>query len=156
MSRSGSGHGKNNWKGQETKIIEAIRIKEILGDALKLLTSEDGSNLKKILNTVSWKVKKAILQEAIERGKIWQVDRLASEILNLTEVKKAALEANVNINENVQILMAEIKDVPYEVIEQRAKQLRELKRLRARTSGTTDDGGQSGEVLVLQDGAVSE
>lgn len=143
---------------QEDKVVRAIWLKDILQDALDLiLTTKDPKTLKRLLNDASWKVKKAVMAEALQTGNLEKASSVASHILNLTEVKKASLESNININQNVQVLMAEITDVPYELLEARAKEIQE--RREARQIGTGVDRGRdetpaSERVLVVQDGAV--
>ena len=51
------------------RIVEQIRVKEILGEVLDLvLESKSVTELRKVLNSASWKIKKAILVEAIHRN----------------------------------------------------------------------------------------
>jgi len=143
---------------QEDKVVRAIWLKDILQEALDLImTTTDPNRLKRLLNDASWKVKKAVLAEALQSGNLDKASSVATHILNLTEVKKAALDANINMNQNVNILLAEITDVPYELLEARAKELQGLGE--AKQVGTGADRGRdetpaSERVLVVQDGAV--
>lgn len=140
---------------QEHRQIENIRVQQILGEILELvLKCQTSRELRKTLNSSAWKIKKAVLVEALELGDLNKANRLASEILNLTEVKKAAIQADVNVNENVQVLLAEIRDIPFEQLEQRAKKLRELRRLGDASDRRGDEASESREVLLVQDGAV--
>ncbi|GAG30726.1 unnamed protein product, partial [marine sediment metagenome] len=110
-----------------------------------------------LLNDASWKVKKAVLAEALQTGNLDKASSVATHILNLTEVKKTILDSNVNISQNINVLMAEITDVPYELLEARAKELQGLRE--TKQAGTGADRGRdetpaSERVLVVQDGAV--
>lgn len=144
------------------RMVEQIRVKEILGEVLELIINATSvTQLRKILNSASWKIKKAVLVEALELGQIDRANTLATQILNLTEVKEKKLSGNIgmDVNESVQILMAEITDVPYEVLEQRARQLRDIKLIgpgRAGADRGRDEAPKSGEVLVVEDGAIHE
>jgi hypothetical protein len=147
--------------GKQThRIVEQIRVKQILGDVLDLvLNATSASQLRKVLNSASWKIKKAILIEALELGHIDRANNLATQILNLTEVKEKKLSGNIgmDINESVQILMAEITDVPFHVLEERAKQIRELKYIGHSGTGADrgrDEASEPGEVLVVEDVTV--
>jgi hypothetical protein len=107
-------------------MTERIRVKQILGDVLELVCSaKSPSQLRKVLNSAAWQIKKATLVEALELNDTNRANRLATEILNLTEVKKQSFEGNINYNENVNILMASITDVPFEYLEKRATAIRE-------------------------------
>lgn len=147
--------------GSEHRVTEIIRVKEILGEALDLILDSHPSQLKKILNSASWDIKKAILVEALELGNIERANALATHILDLTEVKEKKITGDVgmHIDQNIQVLMAEITDLPYEVIEERAtklKKLREVRRLRTSSPRGRDAEEESGEVLLVEDGTVSE
>jgi hypothetical protein len=139
------------------RIVEQIRVKQILGDVLELvLGATSPAQLKKVLNSASWSIKKAILVEALELGHIDRANNLATQILNLTEVKEKKFSGDfgVNVNQNLQILMAEITDVPFAVLEERAKQLRDTKLLGTGADRGRDEAAESGEVLLVEDGAV--
>jgi hypothetical protein len=138
-------------------MVEHIRVKQILGDVLELvLSATSPAQLKKVLNSASWSIKKAILVEALELGHIERANNLATQILNLTEVKEKRLSGGIgiDINQNLQILMAEITDVPFEALEQRARQLRDVKLLGTGSDRGGDEASESGEVLLVEDGAV--
>lgn len=138
-------------------LANTIRAKQILGDILDLVaTAESATQLRKVLNSASWKIKKAILCEALELNQLGRADKLASEILGLTEVKKKAIEGNINYNENVNILMAEITDVPFEILEQRATQLREGRCRRVGDHRRGDETPASAEVLLVEAETVQE
>ena len=138
-------------------VTEQIRVKQILGDVLELVaTAKSAAELRKVLNSAAWKIKKATLMEALELNQLGRADKLASEILNLTEVKKKAVEGNINYNENINILMAEITDVPYEVLEQRATQLRESGRGGTGVDRRGNETPASDEVLLVEAKTVSE
>lgn len=111
----------------EQRVVEQIRIKEILGDILDLVAnSKSITELRKTLNSASWQIKKAILMEALELGHIERASRMATEILNLTEVKEKKISGNfgIDVNQNIKVLMAEITDIPYEVLEERAEKIK--------------------------------
>lgn len=134
---------------------ERIRVKQILGDVLDLvLTAETPAQLRKVLNSAAWGIKKATLVEALELGQVGRANKLASEILNLTEVKKKAFEGNINVNENINILMAEITDVPFEVLADRATKLAESGRSRIGVDRRGDETPTSDEVLLVEAKAV--
>lgn len=142
---------------QETRIVEQIRVKQILGEVLELVTnSTSTAQLRKVLNSASWQIKKAILVEALELGHIERANNLATQILNLTEVKEKKISGGIGIdvNENVQILMAEITDVPFEVLAERATQLRDNRLIGAGTNRRGDETPGTGEVLLVEDGEV--
>jgi hypothetical protein len=70
-------------------MVEQIRVKQILGDVLELvLNATSPAQLKKVLNSSAWQIKKAVLVEALELGHIDRANTLATQILNLTEVKE--------------------------------------------------------------------
>jgi hypothetical protein len=132
-------------------VTEQIRVKQILGDVLELVaTAESAAQLRKVLNSAAWKIKKATLMESLELNQLGRANRLATEILNLTEVKKKAIEGNINYNENVNILMAEITDVPFEYLEQRATALREGGQSRTGANRRGDETPASDEVLLVE------
>jgi len=147
--------------------VESVRAKEVLGEAHELLMSaRNPEHLKKMLNSASWQVKKAILLEAIELGNIGYANNLANQILNLTEVKKQEFRGDFTYSERVEILLAEVTGVPFEVLAERAKQIQESKRQitdgqeAGRSGDSADRGGdeapESFQVLVVEDGAVHE
>lgn len=139
------------------RIVEDIRVKQILGDVLELvLNATSAAQLKKVLNSASWQIKKAILVEALELGQIERANSLATQILNLTEVKEKKLSGGfgIDINQNLQVLMAEITDVPFAALEERAKQLRDIKLIGTGANRGRDEAPESGEVLVVEDGAI--
>lgn len=141
----------------EHYVTEQIRVKQILGDVLELVaTAKSAAQLRKVLNSAAWKIKKATLMEALELNQLGRANKLASEILNLTEVRKKAFEGNINYNENVNILMAEITDVPFEVLEQRATQLREGGQSRAGNHRRGDETPASDEVLLVEAETIYE
>jgi hypothetical protein len=138
-------------------MVEQIRVKQILGEVLELvLNATSAAQLKKVLNSASWQIKKAILVEALELGHIERANNLATQILNLTEVKEKKLSGGfgIDVNQNLQILMAEITDVPFAALEERARQLRDVKLLGTGADRRRDEASESGEVLVVEDGAV--
>jgi hypothetical protein len=140
-------------------MTEQIRVKQILGDVLNLvLNATSPAQLKKVLNSSAWQIKKAVLVEALELGHIDRANTLATQILNLTEVKEKKISGGfgVDVNQNLQILMAEITDVPFEVLADRAKQLRDTKLLGTGDHRRRDETSESGEVLLVEDGAVQE
>jgi hypothetical protein len=142
---------------KEHEMVERIRTKQILGDVLELvMTAESPAQMRRVLNSAAWKIKKACLVESLELEQLGRADKLASEILNLTEVKKKAIEGNINYNENVQILMAEITDVPYEVLERRASQLREGRFIGTGDDRRGDETPASNEVLLVEADTVQE
>lgn len=149
---------RKDGRAATNRVVEDIRVKQILGEVLDLvLNATSAAQLKKVLNSASWSIKKAILVEALELGHIEKANSLATQILNLTEVKEKKLSGGfgIDVNQNLQILMAEITDVPFAILEERAKQLRDSPRL----IGTGADRGrdeapESGEVLLVEDGAV--
>jgi hypothetical protein len=128
-------------------MVEQIRVKQILGDVLELvLNATSPAQLKKVLNSSAWQIKKAVLVEALELGHIDRANTLATQILNLTEVKEKKISGGlgVDVNQNLQILMAEITDVPFEVLADRAKQLRDTKLLGTGPDRRRDDEPVSG------------
>jgi hypothetical protein len=138
-------------------MVEQIRVQQILGEVLELvLGATSPAQLKKVLNSASWSIKKAILVEALELGHIERANNLATQILNLTEVKEKKLSGGfgIDINQNLQVLMAEITDVPFAALEERAKQLRDIKLIGTGPDRGRDEASESGEVLVVEDGAV--
>jgi len=138
-------------------MVENIRVKQILGEVLELvLNATSAAQLKKVLNSASWQIKKAILVESLELGHIERANNLATQILNLTEVKEKKLSGGfgIDINQNLQILMAEITDVPFEALEERARQLREPKYIGTGADRGRDEAPESDEVLLVEDGAV--
>ena len=150
---------KRDGRKEENAIVESIRMKQILGEVLDLvINSTSVAQLRKVLNSASWQIKKAVLVEALELGDVSKANNLATQILNLTEVKEKKISGGlgVDVNQNLQILMAEITDVPFAALEERARQLRDVKLI-----GTGDDRGgdetpESDEVLLVEDGGVSE
>jgi hypothetical protein len=142
--------------GQAEYIMtERIRVKQILGDVLELvLSARSPAQLRKVLNSAAWQIKKATLVEALELGDVGRANALSSEILNLTEVKKQSFEGNLNVNENINILMAEITDVPFEVLQDRATKLAESGRSRIGSNRTGDETPASDEVLLVEAEAV--
>jgi hypothetical protein len=148
---------KKDGRAATNRIVEDIRVRQILGDVLDLvLNATSAAQLKKVLNSASWQIKKAILVEALELGHIERANNLATQILNLTEVKEKKLSGGfgIDINQNLQVLMAEITDVPFAALEERAKQLRDIKLLGTGPDRGRDEAPESGEVLVVEDGAV--
>lgn len=144
------------------RMTEQIRVKDILGEVLELvINATSAAQLRKVLNSASWKIKKAVLVEALELGHIDRANQLATQILNLTEVKEKKISGHLgmDIHESIQILMAEITDVPFEALEERAKQLRDTKLIGYSGTGADrrgDETPESGEVLVVENGAVHE
>ena len=153
---------RKDGRKAEHRVTEHIRVKQILGEVLELvLNATSAAQLRKVLNSASWKIKKAILVEALELGHIDRANNLATQILNLTEVKEKKLSGylGVDVNENVQILLAEITDVPFAALEERAKQLRNTKLIGHSGTGADrgrDEASESGEVLVVEDVTVHE
>lgn len=141
---------------KEQKIMNhAVWLQQVLGDTLELIMTEtDPQRLRRTLNSASWKLKKAVMADAIQAGDLRRLDQIASYILGLTEVKKAEQVHNVNVSQNVQVLLAEITDVPFHVLEERAKQLRDLKRIGTGADRRGDEASESSEVLVVEDGVV--
>ena len=140
------------------RMVEDIRVKQILGEVLTLvLNATSPAQLKKVLNSASWSIKKAILVEALELGHIERANNLATQILNLTEVKEKKLSGGfcIDVNQNLQILMAEITYVPFEALEERARQLRDVKYIGTGGDRGRDEASESDEVLLVEDGAVS-
>jgi hypothetical protein len=149
---------RRSGRAATDRIVEDIRVKQILGDVLELvLNATSAAQLKKVLNSASWSIKKAILVEALELGHIERANNLATQILNLTEVKEKKLSGGfgVDVNQNLQILMAEITDVPFEALADRAKQLTDTKLIGTGADRRRDEASESGEVLLVEDGAVS-
>ena len=149
---------KDNRRAEE-RVVDHIRVKQILGDVLELvLNTTSAAQLKKVLNTSAWQIKKAVLVEALELGQIDKANALATQILNLTEVKEKKLTGGfgIDVNQNLQILMAEITDVPFELLTERANQLRlgNTKLIGARSNRRGDEAPEPGEVLLVEDGAV--
>ena len=145
---------RRDGRAATDRIVEDIRVRQILGDVLDLvLNATSPAQLKKVLNSASWSIKKAILVEALELGHIERANNLATQILNLTEVKEKKL-SGVDINQNLQILMAEITDVPFEALADRARQLADIKLLGTGPDRGRDEAPESGEVLLVEDGAV--
>jgi hypothetical protein len=148
---------RRDGRAATDRIVDDIRVKQILGDVLDLvIKTTSAAQLKKVLNSASWSIKKAILVEALELGHIERANNLATQILNLTEVKEKRLSGGfgVDINQNLQILMAEITDVPFEILADRAKQLRETKLLGTGDHRRRDETSESGEVLLVEDEPV--
>ncbi len=148
---------RKDGRAAQDRIVEDIRVRQILGDVLDLvLNATSPAQLKKVLNSASWSIKKAILVEALELGHIERANNLATQILNLTEVKEKKLSGGfgVDINQNLQILMAEITDVPFEALADRARQLADTKLLGTGADRRRDEASESGEVLLVEDGAV--
>jgi hypothetical protein len=142
----------------EARVVDHIRVKQILGDVLELvLNTTSSAQLKKVLNSSAWQIKKAVLVEALELGHIDKANNLATQILNLTEVKEKKLSGGfgIDVNQNLQVLMAEITDVPFELLAERAKQLADTKYLGTGSDRRGDEETESGEVLLVEDGAVS-
>ncbi len=142
---------------QTHRMVEEIRVKQILGEVLELvLNATSPAQLKKVLNSASWQIKKAILVEALELGHIERANNLATQILNLTEVKEKKLSGGfgIDINQNLQILMAEITDVPFEALADRARQLADTKLIGTGADRGRDEASESGEILLVEDGAV--
>lgn len=140
---------------QEYIMTERIRVKDILGDVLELvLSARSPAQLRKVLNSAAWSIKKATLVEALELGNVHRANRLATEILNLTEVKKQSFEGNLNVNENIKILMAEITDVPFEILQDRATKLAELGRSRTGGDRAGNETPASDEVLLVEAEAI--
>jgi hypothetical protein len=139
------------------RIVEDIRVRQILGDVLELvLNATSAAQLRKVLNSASWNIKKAILVEALELGHIERANNLATQILNLTEVKEKKLSGGfgIDVNQNLQILMAEITDVPFAALEERARQLRDAKYVGTGGHRRGDEASESNEVLLVEDGAI--
>ena len=148
---------RRDGTAQEHYMTEQIRVRQILGDVLELVCSaKSPAQLKKVLNSASWQIKKATLVEALELNNLHRANRLASEILNLTEVKKQVFEGNFNVNENIQILMAEITDVPFAILQDRATQLAELGRGGTGGDRAGDETPASDEVLLVEAETVSQ
>ena len=98
QTKRGGGPTYDGGKSGKVGIAKSIRVQQLLGDVKDLvLTAESPSQLRRILNSAAWKIKKAGLVEALEMHDIGTANRLASEILTLTEVKKARVESNINI-----------------------------------------------------------
>lgn len=149
---------RRDGRAATNRIVEDIRVKQILGEVLDLvINATSAAQLKKVLNSASWQIKKAILVESLELGHIERANNLATQILNLTEVKEKKLSGGfgIDINQNLQILMAEITDVPFEALEERARQLRDVKYIGTRSDRGGDEAAESREVLLVEDGAVS-
>jgi len=149
---------RKSGRAATDRIVEDIRVRQILGDVLDLvLNATSAAQLKKVLNSASWQIKKAILVESLELGHIERANNLATQILNLTEVKEKRLSGGfgVDINQNLQILMAEITDVPFEALADRARQLADIKLIGTGADRRRDEASESGEVLLVEDGAVS-
>ncbi len=149
---------RRDGRAATDRIVDQIRVKQILGDVLELvLNATSAAQLKKVLNSASWSIKKAILVEALELGHIEKANNLATQILNLTEVKEKKISGGlgVDINQNLQILMAEITDVPFAALEERAKQLRDVKLIGIGGDRGRDEAPESSEVLLVEDGGVS-
>jgi len=144
--------------GQAEYIMtERIRAKQILGEVLELVcTAKSPAQLRKVLNSAAWQIKKATLVEALELNDTVRANRLASEILNLTEVKKQSIEGNINYNENVNILMASITDVPFEYLEQRATAIREGGQSRTGVDRRGNETPAADEVLLVEAETVHE
>jgi hypothetical protein len=151
--------------------LETVRAREVLGDAYELiLNAPSSAAMRKTLNSASWQVKKAVLLEALELGDVGRANSLATQILNLTEVKKQEVSGNVTYNERVEILLAEVTGVPFDVLAERAKQIKESTRLieggfiggseaepdRVDTDRRRDEEEESFQVLVVEDGTVQE
>lgn len=147
---------RKTGSGAQHRVVEEIRVKQILGEMLELILNSSEAEIKKVMNSASWGIKKAILVEALELGHIERANNLATQILNLTEVKEKKVTGDIGfqIDNNVRVLMAEITDVPYEVLAQRAEQLRELKRVGACADRRGDVPTKSGDVLLVEDGTV--
>ena len=142
---------------QEYIMTERIRVKQILGDVLELvLSAKSPAQLRKVLNSAAWQIKKATLVESLELGNVHRANRLATEILNLTEVKKQSFEGNLNVNENINILMAEITDVPFEILQDRATKLAELGRSGIVGDRAGDETPASNEILLVEAETVHE
>lgn len=149
---------KDNRKAEE-RVVDHIRVKQILGDVLELvLNTTSAAQLKKVLNSSAWQIKKAVLVEALELGQIDKANHLATQILNLTEVKEKKLTGGfgIDVNQNLQVLMAEITDVPFDLLTERANQLRlgNTKLIGAGADRRGDEAPEPGEVLLVEDGAV--
>jgi hypothetical protein len=144
---------KQRKDGGQTEWVmtEKIRVKQILGEVLELVcTAKSPAQLRKVLNSAAWSIKKATLVEALELNDVTRANRLATEILNLTEVKKQSFEGNINYNENVNILMATITDVPFEYLEQRATAIREGGQSRVGVDRRGDETPAADEVLLVE------
>jgi len=159
MAKPGGKRNSQRKDGGKTehRTVHAAWLQDILGEALHLImTTRDTRKLRKVLNDSSWKVKKAVMADALEQGNLTKANAIATYILNLTEVRKAAVEKNINVNENVRVLMDEIIDADFEILEKRASQLREAKRLRAGADRAGDDASGTGEVLLVEDASVQK
>jgi len=166
-SRKNPKRKRKDGGATESRVVESIRVKEILGEAYDLIMNcNSAAQLKKALNSASWTIKKGILLEALELGHIDRANYLSTQILNLTESKKQEVRADFTFNERIEILMAEVTGVPFDVLEQRAREIRsaqeritsgqEPERLGTGTDRGRDEAPESFEVLVLEDGSVRE
>jgi hypothetical protein len=62
----------------EARVVDHIRVKQILGDVLELvLNTTSSAQLKKVLNSSAWQIKKAVLVEALELGHIDKANNLS-------------------------------------------------------------------------------
>jgi hypothetical protein len=159
MARYTKAFRKQRKDGGQTEWVmtEQIRVKQILGEVLELVaTAKTPAQLRKVLNSAAWSIKKATLVEALELNDVHRANRLATEILNLTEVKKQSFEGNINYTENVNILMATITDVPFEYLEQRANAIREGGQSRTGIDRRGDETPAANEVLLVEAETVHE
>jgi len=114
----------------EQKMVDMVRSKELLAEVLSYIDSHRGSvaSLKKKLNNASWNIKKALLIEAIQLGEGSKMNDLASEILKITEPKKATVKGEFEINkfgEEVVMLLDDLEDVDHEKLFERAEEIRQ-------------------------------
>lgn len=147
------GKQTRNHREQEDEVVNAIRAKEVLKEALDLVMAGNADGMKKRLNRASWKVKEILLKELLEQGEVYRANDMATEIIDMTEEKKTTLNANINVSEKVLILQAAIEGVPFDVLAQRADQLR---RIGTRAHRDGDGPSGPGEVLLVEGVPVSE
>lgn len=168
MARPGRKPKKQKKDGfrEQHRMAEIVRAKQILGDAHELIVNcTSVAQLRKILNSASWTIKKAILLEALELGHIDRANHLATQILQLTETKKQEIRGEIGYNAKLEVLLAEVTGVPFEVLAERAKQIKSATkqitegdggRARASSDRGGDETPESFEVLVVEDGSVQE
>lgn len=138
---------------REDDLIDFIRNKQLVEEALNILNAKDARSLKVKMNDASWHVKKLALLEALETGDMKTANKLASEVLDLTEAKKQEVKGQFIVNERLQVLVAEVENLSDEQLYKRAE---EIRRLREGVDPQGDEEARSREVLEMGDVTIQD
>lgn len=137
----------------EVDVIDHIRNKGLVEEALKVINAKDARSLKVKLNDASWRVKQLAMLEALEEGDMRKANRLASEILDLTEAKKQKVEGHLLVDTRMQVLVAEVENLSDEALYRRAE---EIGRAGAKSNLEGDEEAEPRKILDVEDASVQE